>query len=69
VSCLPAAIPFLIFSEPQVALRVSNFLLIASLYHVGQKWARYAGRNPLLIGSAMVAVGLGLVGVAILLEG
>jgi hypothetical protein len=36
VSCLPAAIPFLIFSEPQVALRVSNFLLIAGLFYVGQ---------------------------------
>jgi len=69
VSCLPAAIPFLIFSEPQVALRVSNFLLIAGLFYVGQKWARYAGRNPLVIGSAMIAVGLGLVGVAILLGG
>jgi len=46
VSCLPAAIPFLIFSEPQVALRVSNFLLIVGLFYVGQKWAHYAGRNP-----------------------
>jgi hypothetical protein len=69
VSCLPAATPFFIFSEPRVALRVSNFLLIASLFYVGQKWARYAGRSPLVIGSAMVAVGLGLVGVAILLGG
>jgi len=46
VSCLAAAIPFLIFSEPQVALRVSNFLLIVGLFYVGQKWAHYAGRNP-----------------------
>ena len=69
VSCLPAALPFFIFSEPTVALRVSNLLLIASLFYLGQKWARYSGRNPLVIGSAMVAVGLGLVGVAILLGG
>jgi len=46
VSCLPAAIPFLIFSEPQVALRVSNFLLIVGLFYVGQECAHYAGRNP-----------------------
>jgi hypothetical protein len=69
VSCLPAAIPFLIFSEPQVALRVSNFLLILGLFYVGQKWANYAGHNRLVIGSAMVVVGLALVGVAILLGG
>ena len=28
VSCLPAALPFLIFSQPHFALRVSNFLLL-----------------------------------------
>jgi hypothetical protein len=69
VSCLPATIPFLIFHEPQVALRVSNFLLIAGLFYVGQKWAAYAGQNRVAVGSAMVAVGLVLVGVAILLGG
>lgn len=69
VSCLPAALPFLVFSQPGVALRVSNFLLITMLFFVGQKWADYAGRSRLLIGSAMVAVGLALVGVAILLGG
>jgi VIT1/CCC1 family predicted Fe2+/Mn2+ transporter len=69
VSCLPAALPFLVFSQPVFALRVSNFLLIAVLFYVGQKWANYAGRNRLLIGSAMVVVGLALVGVAILLGG
>jgi hypothetical protein len=69
VSCVPAALPFLILSDPTVALRVSNFLLIAVLFYVGHKWASYSGRNPLLIGSAMVAIGLGLVGVAIVLGG
>ena len=69
VSCLPAAIPFLIFSEPQVALRVSNFLLIVGLFYVGQKWAEYAGKSRVAFGLAMVAVGLMLVGVAILLGG
>ena len=69
VSCLPAAIPFLIFNRPQVALRISNLLLLAGLFYVGQKWARYAGKNQILIGSGMIAVGLALVGVAILLGG
>ena len=69
VSCLPAAIPFFIFSQPHFALRVSNFLLIALLFLVGQKWAQYAGTNRLFTGSAMVTIGLVLVGVAILLGG
>jgi hypothetical protein len=69
VSCLPAAIPFFIFSRPHFALRVSNFLLIALLFLAGQKWAQYVGTNRLVAGLAMVAIGLLLVGVAILLGG
>jgi len=69
ISCLPAALPFLFFSRPHLALRVSNFLLITLLFFVGQKWAQYAGANRLAAGFAMVALGLLLVGVAILLGG
>lgn len=69
VSCLPAAVPFLIFSEPVRALRVSNFLLIAMLFFVGREWAHYAHTNRLAAGLVMVAIGLALVGVAVLLGG
>jgi hypothetical protein len=69
ISCLPAALPFLLFSQPHRALRVSNFLLIALLFLVGRKWAQFAGTNRLLTGGAMVAIGLALVGLAILLGG
>lgn len=68
-SCLPASLPFLIFSRPHFALRVSNFFLIALLFLVGQKWAHYAGVNRLLAGFGLVAIGLVLVGIAILLGG
>ena len=54
VSCLPAAIPFFIFSQPHFALRVSNFLLIVLLFLVGQKWAQYAGTDRRIAGTAMV---------------
>jgi len=69
ISCLPAAVPFLIFSNPARALRVSNLLLIAMLFLIGHKWAQYAHANRLLAGLTMVTIGLGLVGVAILLGG
>jgi VIT1/CCC1 family predicted Fe2+/Mn2+ transporter len=69
VSCLPVVVPFLVFSEPTLALRVSNFLLIAMLFLVGHKWARYGHTNRLVTSLAMVAIGLALVGVAILLGG
>jgi VIT1/CCC1 family predicted Fe2+/Mn2+ transporter len=69
VSCLPAALPFLFFSEPTLALRVSNFLLIAMLFLVGHKWARYAHANRILTGLVMMAIGLALVGIAVALGG
>ena len=70
MSCLPAALPFLIFRDnPTLALRVSNGLLIAMLFWVGWKWARYAHTNRWLTALIMVAIGLILVGVAALLGG
>jgi hypothetical protein len=69
VSCLPAALPFLVFSRPHFALRVSNFVLLGLLFLVGQKWAKYAGTNRLAAGFIMVAIGLVLVGIAVLLGG
>jgi VIT family len=69
LSCLPAAIPFFIFSRPHLALRVSNGLLIVLLFLVGRKWARHIGTNQLAAGSAMVVIGLTLVGIAVLLGG
>jgi hypothetical protein len=68
-SCLPAAVPFLIFSSPIRAIRVSNAILIALLFIVGYKWGGYVGSGRLKTGIAMVVVGLALVGVAILLGG
>jgi hypothetical protein len=69
ISCLPAAIPFLIFSNARLALRISNFLLIAMLFVVGQKWAEYVYMSRWIAGFTMVGIGLGLVGVAVLLGG
>ncbi len=69
LSCLPAAVPFLIFSDAMRALRVSNGLLLLMLFVVGLKWAQYVGANRLLTGLVMVAIGLALVGIAVLLGG
>jgi hypothetical protein len=69
ISCLPAAMPFLIFSRPHVALRVSNFLLIVMLFVIGMKWGKYAFTSRVGAGLVMAAIGLALVGVAILLGG
>jgi VIT1/CCC1 family predicted Fe2+/Mn2+ transporter len=69
LSCLPAAVPFLIFHDPTRALRVSNGLLIAMLFVVGHQWAQYVHTNRLVTGLVMVSIGLALVGVAVALGG
>ena len=69
VSCFPAALPFFIFDNPITALRVSNGLLLLLLFLVGYKWARHVGTNPWLAGGGLLAIGLILVGIAVLLGG
>ena len=69
LSCLPAAIPFLVMGDAYRALRVSNFLLVAMLFIVGWKWAGYTGANRVGTSLSMVAIGLVLVGLAVLLGG
>jgi len=68
-SCLPVAVPFWFLTEPTQALHVSNYLLILMLFAIGHEWARYAHANRLIAGLSMVAIGLALVGVAMLLGG
>ena len=68
-SVIPAVIPFLIFSEPRFALRVSNALLIASLFAAGFMWGKYTGFNRYVAGCCAMLTGLALVGVAIALGG
>jgi hypothetical protein len=69
ICTIPAAIPFLIFHDKLTALRVSNALLLASLFVVGNRWAATTHGRPIRTGFAFASVGLVLVGVAILLGG
>lgn len=69
-SCIPAVVPFLIFSDtPLFALRLSNGLLLATLFFVGLGWGQHMHINRWLAGTGLLALGLALVEVAILLGG
>ncbi len=69
ISCLPAALPFLVLTDPVTALRLSNALLIAMLFGAGLAWASYTGANRIVAGGLAVTLGLVMVTVAILLGG
>jgi VIT1/CCC1 family predicted Fe2+/Mn2+ transporter len=68
-TALPAAAPFLVLRDPHVALRVSNWLLVALLFVVGWRWARHTDANPWVAGTASMGLGVLLVAVAIALGG
>jgi VIT1/CCC1 family predicted Fe2+/Mn2+ transporter len=68
-SALPAALPFLVMSDAWLALRVSNAILLAALFATGWRWARFTGGSRLATASAMLAIGVALVLVALALGG
>jgi hypothetical protein len=69
-SCsIPAVLPFLVFDQPQVALRVSNSILLALLYYLGYRHARHTLVKPWIAGLVFLLAGLFLVVLAILLGG
>jgi hypothetical protein len=69
LSTFPIVIPFMLFGDARLALRISNTVAVVMLFLCGYAFARYAGLRPWTTGLAMVAVGVALVGVAILLGG
>jgi hypothetical protein len=69
LSTLPVAIPFLVMPDARPAMRVSNAIAVVMLFLTGYGFGRLSGRPPVLVGSAMVVVGLVLVGITIALGG
>jgi hypothetical protein len=69
LSTFPVVVPFLVFTRPHLALRVSNLVAIVMLFATGWVLARHGGHHPLRTGLTMVALGLVLVAITIALGG
>jgi hypothetical protein len=69
LSTFPVVIPFLVFRNVQLALRLSNLVAIVMLFVLGSWLARHGGHHPLRTGLSMVALGVVLVGITIALGG
>jgi len=65
----PAAVPFLFIDDAHLALRVSNAVLLATLFLTGSLWARYTLGKPWLVGLCFLIGGFALVAMAIALGG
>lgn len=68
-TAIPGLIPFLVFDDSHVALRVSNAVLISLLFLVGYWWAHYTDARPLKAAMIVLLMGVAMVLVAVVLGG
>ena len=69
LSTFPIVIPFLVFGNVRLALRLSNLVALVMLFIMGSWLARHGGHHPLWTGLAMMLLGVVLVGITIALGG
>jgi VIT1/CCC1 family predicted Fe2+/Mn2+ transporter len=69
LTTFPVVVPFMIFSETLLAMRVSNAVALVMLFACGFTPGRYAGGVPWRSGFAMTAIGVVLVAATMALGG
>ena len=69
ISTLPVAIPFMVMTNAQRAMRTSNAVAVALLFLTGWAFGRESGRSPVLVAVGMVFLGLILVSLTMALGG
>lgn len=68
-AALPVLIPFLLIRNEVIALRVCNALILAMLFGIGWRWARFANMSRLKSGLAFLGMGIVLVVITVALGG
>jgi hypothetical protein len=68
-TALPGVLPFFLLGNSELALRLSNLVLILLLFVVGYWWAHYTDARPWRVGLGVMLLGIALVLVAIPLGG
>jgi VIT family protein len=68
-SAVPGIAPFLLIEDSNLALRVSNAVLLLLLFLAGYAWARYTDATPWRVGLTVAILGLAMVLMAIPLGG
>lgn len=69
LATFPVVVPFMLFQETQMALRVSNAVALVTLFVSGYALGRHSGGVPWRSGLAMVAIGVFLVAAIMALGG
>jgi hypothetical protein len=69
VSTLPIVVPYLLFADPELAVRVSHGIALGMLFLLGMWWGQVVGGNPLVVGTALTVLGFLLVLLTIAMGG
>lgn len=69
LTTFPPTVPFMLFSDVHLALRLSNAIALAMLFGLGYTLGKHTGGRPWLMGLAMLVIGGVLVAVTIALGG
>ncbi|HKQ24874.1 MAG TPA: hypothetical protein VJT81_10575 [Burkholderiales bacterium] len=69
LTTFPVVVPFLLFQETALAMRVSNAVAVVTLFVAGYMLGRHSGGVPWRSGLVMVAIGMILIGSTMALEG
>jgi VIT1/CCC1 family predicted Fe2+/Mn2+ transporter len=69
LSTFPVVIPFIVMSDPEPALRVSNAIAVVMLFAIGWSLGTFTGRPAWRTGGVMVLAGIVLVAITIALGG
>lgn len=68
-TALPGVIPFFLFEDSDLALRVSNAVLVLLLFLGGCRWGHYTDARPWRVGLTVMFLGVSMVLVAVALGG
>jgi VIT1/CCC1 family predicted Fe2+/Mn2+ transporter len=68
-TALPGVIPFLLLKDSDLALRLSNTVLILLLFLGGYRWGYYTDVRPWRVGLAVMFLGVAMVLVSVALGG
>lgn len=69
VSTLPIVAPYLVFADPDLAVRVSHGIALGMLFLLGVRWGQLVGASPFAIGAGLTLVGSLLVLLTIAMGG
>ncbi|HVM82253.1 MAG TPA: VIT family protein [Candidatus Binatia bacterium] len=68
-TAIPLVVPFLIFADESLAIRVANTVQVALLFIGGWRWGSYTDLAPWKVGLAVTALGIGMSMMNVLLGG